>query len=261
MISVAVSTSVVLGLAAANRYSFQRLILADLAIAFVAATGARFRLRLSPECCVAGSERPGRCGTGGPGMLAVLPAFRVHHWRQGSRRIRQRGDPNRSTRDSRPQGSSRRVSAAICARLVFSFVPAPRLLQPALHGFLPGEPRDRRDCRAVSAFLSGVDCDRLRPRWPHRRTASGRCLGHPRRAGGVLRGPPARGHGSGLRGRQPPDAQRRRSLVFSLSEYGTRDAGGALCCAAGERTRARRSRCVLRAGLGRLSQPAVVFAF
>ncbi len=49
MISVAVSTSVVLGLAAANRYSFQRLILADLAIAFVAAIGARFRLRLSPS--------------------------------------------------------------------------------------------------------------------------------------------------------------------------------------------------------------------
>ena len=48
MISVAVSTSVVLGLAAANRYGFQRLILADLAIAFIAAIGARFRLRLSP---------------------------------------------------------------------------------------------------------------------------------------------------------------------------------------------------------------------
>jgi hypothetical protein len=46
IISAAVSLSVVLGLAAAHRYSFGRLLAADLAIAFVAAAAGRFRLRL-----------------------------------------------------------------------------------------------------------------------------------------------------------------------------------------------------------------------
>src|SRR6185312_4864062 len=46
MLSVAVSTGIVIGLAAAHRYSFSRLIAADLAIALVAAIASRFRLRL-----------------------------------------------------------------------------------------------------------------------------------------------------------------------------------------------------------------------
>ena len=46
MLSVAVSTGVVLALAAADRYSIHRLILADLIIALLAAAASRFRLRL-----------------------------------------------------------------------------------------------------------------------------------------------------------------------------------------------------------------------
>ncbi|HSC29411.1 MAG TPA: hypothetical protein VLD67_19190, partial [Vicinamibacterales bacterium] len=48
IISVAVSLSVVLALAAAGHYRFQRLLMADLLIAAAAAAGARFRLRLGP---------------------------------------------------------------------------------------------------------------------------------------------------------------------------------------------------------------------
>jgi hypothetical protein len=45
-ISAVVSLSVVLGLAVAHRYSFERLLLADLGMAFAAAAASRFRLRL-----------------------------------------------------------------------------------------------------------------------------------------------------------------------------------------------------------------------
>jgi hypothetical protein len=54
IISAAVSLSVVLGLAAAHRYSFERLLLADAGIAFLAAAAARFRLRLGVK-----ARRPG----------------------------------------------------------------------------------------------------------------------------------------------------------------------------------------------------------
>jgi hypothetical protein len=54
MLSAAVSVSVVLGLAIAHRYSFERLLLADLAIAFAAAAASRFRLRLGGKARRAG---------------------------------------------------------------------------------------------------------------------------------------------------------------------------------------------------------------
>jgi len=54
IISAAVSLSVVLGLAAAHRYSFERLLLADAGIAFLAAAAARFRLRLGVKARRAG---------------------------------------------------------------------------------------------------------------------------------------------------------------------------------------------------------------
>ncbi len=97
MISVVISTSAVLALAAANRYSFQRLILADLAIAFVAAAGA-VSAATAVQRSVAAPERPGRSGAGGAGVLAVLSAFRVRHRRQGPRCLHQRGDPDRAAR-------------------------------------------------------------------------------------------------------------------------------------------------------------------
>ena len=48
VISVVVSTGVVLGLAAIDRYSFERLLIADVAIAVIAALVARFRLGFGP---------------------------------------------------------------------------------------------------------------------------------------------------------------------------------------------------------------------
>ena len=97
------------------------------------------------------------------------------------------GHPDRAARRARPHGSGRRVGAAVCARPVLPSYQRARLLQPALHGVLRQESRYRRRRRAVSASLSGVDRDRLRPRWPDGRAAHGRRLGDPRRAGGVLR--------------------------------------------------------------------------
>jgi hypothetical protein len=49
ILSVALSASVVFALAAAGRYSFERLLVIDLAVAGAAALAARFRLRLGPE--------------------------------------------------------------------------------------------------------------------------------------------------------------------------------------------------------------------
>ena len=60
MISVVVSLAVVLGLAVAHRYSFERLLVADLGVALAAAAAARFRLRLGPT-----ARRPG--------LSALLP--------------------------------------------------------------------------------------------------------------------------------------------------------------------------------------------
>ncbi len=60
IISAVVSLSVVLALAVAHRYSFERLLLADLGIAFLAAAAGRFGLRLG-----ANARRPG--------LAALLP--------------------------------------------------------------------------------------------------------------------------------------------------------------------------------------------
>ena len=59
-----VSLSVVLSLAVAHRYSFERLLLADLGLAFAAAAAGRFRLRLGPK-----ARRPG--------LSALLPLVLV----------------------------------------------------------------------------------------------------------------------------------------------------------------------------------------
>jgi hypothetical protein len=71
VLSIAVSMSVVIGLAAAHRYSFQRLVIADIAIAVLAAAGARFRLRLGPA-----ATRPGLAALGTV-ALVLLSAPRV----------------------------------------------------------------------------------------------------------------------------------------------------------------------------------------
>ena len=49
IISAVVSLSVVLGLAVAHRYSFERLLIANLGLALAAAAAGRFRLRLGTE--------------------------------------------------------------------------------------------------------------------------------------------------------------------------------------------------------------------
>jgi hypothetical protein len=70
IISAAVSLAVVLALAVVHRYSFERLLLADLGIAFVAAAAGRFRLRLGAKAC-----RPG------PGALLPLSLLLLGLWR------------------------------------------------------------------------------------------------------------------------------------------------------------------------------------
>ena len=70
MISVVVSLAVVLGLAAAHRYSFERLLIADLGLALAAAAAGRFRLRLG-----ANARRPG-LGALLPLALVVLGLWR-----------------------------------------------------------------------------------------------------------------------------------------------------------------------------------------
>ena len=133
-------------LAAANRYSFQRLILADLAIAFVAAAAGTVP---------AAAWRPVRRGRAWAPLAAVALVV-LGCWRffPPSEYIIGGKDPGVYVNEGIQiaqrgtlvaQGSGRRVSAAIRARPVLSLVSAPRLLQPALHGFLPREPRDRRD--------------------------------------------------------------------------------------------------------------------
>jgi hypothetical protein len=64
MLSVATSLAIVLGLAAIDRYSFQRLLIADVVISVALATAARFDLRLGPAAAR-------------PGVSAVLAALLV----------------------------------------------------------------------------------------------------------------------------------------------------------------------------------------
>jgi hypothetical protein len=60
IISAIVSLAIVLSLAVAHRYSFERLLIADLGLALAAAAAGRFRLRLGPS-----ARRPG--------LSALLP--------------------------------------------------------------------------------------------------------------------------------------------------------------------------------------------
>ena len=57
IISAVVSLAVVLGLAVAHRYSFERLLIADLGMALAAAAAGRFRLRLGPQARRPGPQR------------------------------------------------------------------------------------------------------------------------------------------------------------------------------------------------------------
>src|SRR5437868_5846766 len=70
LLSVAASLSLLLGLAALHRYSFKRLILADLMISAALAVTARFNLRLGPK-----ARRPGLAACI-PLALALLGAWR-----------------------------------------------------------------------------------------------------------------------------------------------------------------------------------------
>jgi hypothetical protein len=71
VLGVAVSMSAVIALAAAHRYSFQRLLVVDIAVAMLAAAGARFRLRLGPA-----AKRPGLAALGTVALVLLsAPRF------------------------------------------------------------------------------------------------------------------------------------------------------------------------------------------
>src|SRR5215472_5746594 len=70
VLSVALSVAIVLALAAVHRYSFGRLLAADLAVTALVAVGSRFDLRLGPA-----ARRPG-ASVLVPLALVVLAAWR-----------------------------------------------------------------------------------------------------------------------------------------------------------------------------------------
>ena len=188
VISVAWSSVVVLALAAASRYTFsaaaRRQRPASRAPrwwsgASGCSTAARRRGRTPASCC---RSRSSRSGSRWPSRSSEViiggkdPGV-----------VHQRGDRHRQGRRAAHPRPVRGVASARRARSLLPAVPRPGILQPPLHGVLPGRPAGRHRRRAVPAPLPGLDRDRLRPRRHHRRAARGRRLGRAGPAGGLLR--------------------------------------------------------------------------
>ena len=154
VISASVSVSVVLALALLDRYSFERLLLADVGLALVAAAAGRFRLRLG-----ANARWPGA------GALLPLSLIVLGLWRffPPSEYIIGGKDPGvymnegiqiaqRETLVVRDPVVS---SVPPFARdLFFPSYQRPGLLQPPVHGVPDQEPGRRHGRRPVSPSLS-----------------------------------------------------------------------------------------------------------
>ena len=129
VLSVATSLSLVLALAALHRYSFKRLLIADLLIAAALAVAARFDLRLGAK-----ARRPGLAACI-PLALVLIGAWRFlppSEYIIGGKdpgRLRELGNPDRAARRDRRPRSGRRRGAGVCARSVLSEGQQPRALR------------------------------------------------------------------------------------------------------------------------------------
>ena len=173
VISIALSLAVVLALAALGRYSFERLLIADVG----AAIAARGR---SPRSRLATRPRGAAARMVGAGAARAGPA-----WRSGASFHRRSTSSAGRIRACTSTKASRSRSAARCraADPVVAAVPnfARDLFFPSEHrsdyysgrfmGFFIQEPGAGTRHRAVPAPVPGIDCDRLRPRRSDREPA------------------------------------------------------------------------------------------
>jgi hypothetical protein len=170
-----VSLSVVLALAVAHRYSFERLLMGDLGVAFAAAAAGRLRLRLGAKALR-------------PGLTALLPLSLVllGLWRffPPSEYVIGGKDPgvymNEGIQIAQRGAIVVRDEAVSSlppfARDLFFLLPTAITTAYGSWGLSRGP--DAGGCRAVS-HLFPASCDRLRRRRPHGREARGRRVGDP----------------------------------------------------------------------------------
>ena len=257
IIGSSVSLSLVLALAALHRYSFSRLLIADLAIALVLAAGARFDLRLGPSRGRAGLTLcipiVARAVVG----VAVPSAVGVHHRRQGPGRllnagvqIAQRGalvarDPTVAAVPAFARDlffpPDRNKDYYLSVRFMGFFV-----LDPDTGAVVSQFPHVFPASVAIGYGLDGLTGAR-------RAVSFWAVMGRPRR---VFRGR-ATVRAAGRRGgRGAARPQRRPGVVRAIPERRSRDADAALRGAAGQRAGARGRRSLLRAGGGTAVRPS-----
>ena len=129
------------------------------------------------------------------------------------------GHSDRAARLARDPRSGRRRRARAGARSCsFRRTSSSRTTASGSWGSSSRDPRRGDGHRPVSAPVSGVDRDRLRPRRPHRRAAGRRRLGDPRPASPCTS--PARGWSAdrGVRRGRAPRRPRHRGVVRALSQ-------------------------------------------
>ena len=259
VLSVAVSLSLVLALGALHRYSFKRLLIADLLIAATLAAVARLDLRLGPKARASGPGGVHSPGARAARRLAILPPVGIHHRRQGSRRLCELRTPDRPAGRDRCPGSRRRERARLRARPVHAARPEFRALRrAAIHGLLRSRSGHRGGGQPVPARVPGLDRDRPFPPRTDGRALDVRLLGRLRAALGVFRRGTAARPAGRRRRRGAARAERRPGLVLALSQRRHRHAGHPVRGAAGERAGARRQRSVLRAGRGHAAGAAAL---
>ena len=251
LISVALACMLTVALAAADLYTFGRLLAIE--------AGHRRRrdravARGAALQGAGGARRPGGARSGGSGRdepVAPRPTRRVHHRRQGSRRLRQRrASRSRSAaRSSSAIRSSPSVPPAFARDLFFPSHQQSTYYSVAVHGVLHHRPRHRRGRRASSRTCSrrrlrsayGVDglTGRAAARWR---------LGDPRRCSRSIS--PARGCSGAAPRRPAARCSRSTSIEVWFARYPNAEVVmQALLFAAllAERARARGRRPVLRA--------------
>ena len=197
----AASLAIVLGLAVVHRYSFQRLLYADVLLVGRCAAAARGRLRFGPA-----AKRIT--------WTALIPASLVllALWRffPPSEYIIGGKDPGTYVNEGIQIAQRGAIVVrdpvvaavpAVCPRPFLSVVRPPRLRTRCASWASSSRTRHRRRRRPVSSPVSGVDCHRVWHRWIDRRAADSRRVGDPRPACGVFRG--ARVWRTGRRRRQP----------------------------------------------------------
>ena len=231
----------VLALAAADRYTFRRLLIANALLTLAGILLARGRLRLGGRTLSYTSLLPL--------ALAIFCALRftpAAEYIMGGKdpgtyvnegiQIAQRGSI-RSTEPVVATVPTLRARPVFPASYARAGAAAHGLLRDPLHGFPPAGSGHRRHRRTVSASVSSVDRDRLRFGRAQRGSPGHAVLGDSGCAGRVLRRGSFIRPSRCLRGRRLARVERRHRVVRALSKRRSRDAGVSVRSPARQRTR------------------------